>query len=192
MSAEPVNAVSTLRSLPPQSRLPVSRFALVAAVSVATLAAVLGLARWSPWTEAAALNAARSAAIHQADLRSRAATKPASDEPEPASRIADASRADELFAPHSWYIPPPPPPPPPPAPAAEPSAPPFPYTFIGAYTPEGGRSVYFLSRGDRVIDARVGDRLDGVYDFESADSGQLVFNYLPLNIRQPINPGVHP
>ena len=44
--------------------------------------------------------------------------------------------------------------------------------------------MFFLSRGDRVIDAHVGDRLDGVYQFESAAGGQLVFVYLPLNIHQ--------
>jgi hypothetical protein len=41
-----------------------------------------------------------------------------------------------------------------------------------------------------VIDAHVGDRLDGVYEFESAGSGSLVFNYLPLNIRQTVPMGV--
>jgi hypothetical protein len=40
-----------------------------------------------------------------------------------------------------------------------------------------------------VIDARVGDRLDGVYQFESAASGQLVFVYLPLNVRQNLSAG---
>jgi hypothetical protein len=55
---------------------------------------------------------------------------------------------------------------------------------VGSFTPEGDQPVYFLSRGDRVIDAHVGDRLDGVYEFESAAGGHLVFVYLPLNVRQ--------
>jgi hypothetical protein len=55
---------------------------------------------------------------------------------------------------------------------------------VGSYAPQGERPVYFLARGDRVIDARIGDRLDGVYRFESADAGQLVFVYLPLDLRQ--------
>jgi hypothetical protein len=71
------------------------------------------------------------------------------------------------------------PPPPPP-----PTAPPFPYTFVGAYTSQGDGTVYFLAQGDRVVDAHVGDRLDGVYEFESATAAQLTFNYVPLNIRQ--------
>jgi hypothetical protein len=77
------------------------------------------------------------------------------------------------------------PPPPPPAP----TAPPFPYTLIGSFAPEGQPPVFFLSQGDRVIDARVGDRLDGVYQFESAAGGQLVFVYLPLDIRHVLAAG---
>jgi hypothetical protein len=81
------------------------------------------------------------------------------------------------------------PPPAPPPPAPEPTAPPFPYAFVGSYAPTGDQPVYFLARGDSVIDAHVGDRLDGVYQFESAADGQLVFVYLPLNIRQNLAAG---
>jgi hypothetical protein len=88
-----------------------------------------------------------------------------------------------LFARHSWYVAPPPKPAPPPPAPPPPTAPPFPYAFVGSFD-QGGQPVYFLSRGDRVIDARVGDKLDGVYQFESAEGGQLVFVYLPLNVRQ--------
>jgi hypothetical protein len=61
---------------------------------------------------------------------------------------------------------------------------------VGSYTPEGAPPVFFLTRGDRVIDAHVGDQLDGVYQLESAAGGQLVFLYLPLNIRQNLAAGV--
>jgi hypothetical protein len=107
-------------------------------------------------------------------------------------RTADRSHAGSLFATHSWYVPPPPPPPVAPPPRPAPEAPPFPYTFVGSYAPVGTNPVYFLSRADRVIDAHVGDRIDGVYEFESAASGNLVFNYLPLNIRQSLPTGVLP
>ena len=107
-------------------------------------------------------------------------------------RIADVSHAAALFASHSWYVAPPPPPPVAPPPPAPPEAPPFPYTFVGSYAPQGENPVYFLARADRVMDAHVGDRLDGVYVFESAASGSLVFNYLPLNIRQSVPTGVSP
>src|SRR6185369_9460922 len=108
-------------------------------------------------------------------------------------RVVPPTHAAALFAQHSWYVlkpaplPPPEPPPPPPPP---PTAPPFPYTFVGSLTREGHPPVFFLARGDRVTDARVGDRLDGVYQFESAAGGQLVFVYLPLNIRQNLAAGV--
>jgi hypothetical protein len=108
-------------------------------------------------------------------------------------RVVAPTHAAALFAQHSWVVlkpmklPPPPPPPPPP----EPTAPPFPYTFVGSFTPGNDPPVFFLTRGDRVIDAHVGDKLDGVYQLESAAQGQLVFVYLPLNIRQNIPAGVN-
>lgn len=109
------------------------------------------------------------------------------------ARVVAPTQAAALFARHSWYVappaPPPPPPPAPPPPPPEPTAPPLPYTFVGSYAPAGDRPVFFLARGDRVIDAHVGDRLDGVYQFESAVDGQLVFVYLPLNTRQSLATG---
>ena len=63
---------------------------------------------------------------------------------------------------------------------------------MGSYAPAGETPVYFLARADRVIDAHVGDRLDGVFEFEKVEAGQLVFNYLPLNIRQSLPSGVSP
>jgi hypothetical protein len=106
-------------------------------------------------------------------------------------RVVVPAHAATLFASHSWYVVPvvplPPPPPPP-----EPTAPPFPFTFLGSYAPTGEPPVFFLARGDRVIDAHVGDRIDGVYQFESAGNGQLVFVYLPLDIRQNLPAGGTP
>jgi hypothetical protein len=61
---------------------------------------------------------------------------------------------------------------------------------VGSVAPRGEQPVYYLTRGDRMISARVGDRLDGVYQLESAAGGQLVFVYLPLNIRQNLPLGV--
>ena len=110
--------------------------------------------------------------------------RPASD------RVVVPTHAAALFAQHSWYVLPPAPPPAAPPPPPEPTAPAFPYTFIGSFAPEDHPPVFFLAHGDRVIDARVGDRIDGVYQFESAAGGQLVFVYLPLNIRQSLAAGV--
>src|SRR5262249_35449252 len=85
----------------------------------------------------------------------------------PRDRVVPPTHPGALFAQHSWYVLPPAPPPAAPPPPPEPTAPPFPYTYIGSFTPEGQSPVFFLSHGDRVIEARVGDRLDGGYQFES-------------------------
>ncbi len=127
----------------------------------------------------------RDAAPPTAAGRRAAAADPAAAAM-PSARVAASQLARSLFAPHTWHIDPPPPPPPP-VPPPPPTAPPFPYTVMGAYTPQGGETVYFLSREDRVIDAHVGDHLDGTYVLESADAARLVFNYTPLNIRQSVS-----
>jgi len=113
---------------------------------------------------------------------------PASD------RVVAPTHATALFAQHSWVVLkpvklPPPAPPAPEPPPPPPQAPPLPYTFVGSFTPEGDRPVFFLSQRDRMISAHVGDQLDGVYQIESAGGGQLVFVYLPLNIRQVLAAG---
>ncbi len=110
------------------------------------------------------------------------------------ARVADASKSDALFGAHSWYVPPPPAyvPPPPPPPPPPPTAPPLPFVFLGSYTPSGDVTVYFLTRGDRVYDVKVGDTVDGIYQIESAKGGQLTFNYKPLNQRQTLATGATP
>jgi hypothetical protein len=104
-----------------------------------------------------------------------------------AHRTADEKSASALFATHSWYVAPPPPPPPPPAPPvvpAAPQAPPLPFTLLGSYASEGDKQTFFLARGDRVYDAKVGDDIDSEYTLVAADGANLVFNYKPLNSRQ--------
>jgi hypothetical protein len=133
---------------------------------------------------AAATEAARARA--EAQLRS----VPRASEARPASdRVVAPRFSTALFAQHSWFVLAPAPKPAPPPPPPEPTAPPFPYTFVGSFAPDGDPPVFFLARADRVIDAHVGDRLDGVYQFESAAGGQLVFVYLPLNVRQNLAAG---
>ncbi|HUO94933.1 MAG TPA: hypothetical protein VMT92_01765 [Steroidobacteraceae bacterium] len=144
----------------------------------------------------AALAAARTRAVAAAHVRTTPALA-APTAPQLArvsSRVAASNWVADLFASHAWYVPPPPPPPAPivNTPPPPPTAPPFPYTYIGSYAPDGGKPVFFLSRQDRVLDAHIGDRIDGVYEFESATAAQLVFNYLPLNIRQNVPTGAVP
>lgn len=110
-----------------------------------------------------------------------------------AQRVANPTAAGSLFAAHSWYVPPPPPPPPvvdnTPAPPPKPTAPPLPYKLIGSYTPDGEKTVFFLSAGERVYDVHVGDTLDNTYSIDSFSNGQLVLTYKPLNIKQQLFAG---
>ena len=104
-----------------------------------------------------------------------------------AQRVADPAAAPALFASHSWYVPPPPPPPvveAAPAPPPKPTAPPLPYKLIGSYTPDGEKTVFFLSAGDKVFDVHVGETLDNTYSIDSYSNGQLVLTYKPLNEKQ--------
>jgi hypothetical protein len=108
------------------------------------------------------------------------------------ARSADAAQAGELFAPRSWYTPPPPPPQPAPAPEAAPVAPPLPYTMMGSYTDSDNTTVYFVAREDRVYDVKPGDDLDQTYSIAAVENGQLVFIYKPLNVRQFLPIGATP
>ncbi len=102
-------------------------------------------------------------------------------------RVSDGKAAPALFHTQSWYVAPPPPPPapyvePPPPPA--PTAPPLPFNVMGSYARPGDVTVYFLTRGDRVFDVRIGDTIDHIYSVDSAANGQLMLTYLPLKIQQ--------
>lgn len=97
----------------------------------------------------------------------------------------------DIFKGKSWYVPPPPPPPKPvvKAPPPKPTAPPIPYTYLGSYMGDGGKLIVFLTRNDRVYSVALGDVLDGTYRVEEIASGQLVLDYLPMNIRQTMRIG---
>lgn len=101
------------------------------------------------------------------------------------------SGVSDLFKPMSWVVPPPPPPPPsriPPPPPPPPQAPPLPFGFMGRYD-DGVKPVFLLTRGDLVLTASIGDRLDGSYQLESMQGNALVINYLPLNQKQTLDVG---
>jgi hypothetical protein len=132
---------------------------------------------------------AKAVASTEAAQKTAAAALPKS------ARVADASQANAIFTTHSWYVAPPPPayvPPPPPPPPPPPTAPPLPFVFLGSYTPSGDATVFFLTRGDRVYDVKVGDTVDGIYVVEAAKGGQLTFLYKPLNQRQTLATGATP
>jgi hypothetical protein len=112
-----------------------------------------------------------------------------------AHRVADRTAAGALFATNSWYAAPAPPPAPPvvstvlPVAPPAPTAPPMPFQYIGSYAPDGGAAVFFLTRGDRVYDVRVGDTLDNTYTLEGFNGSQLLITYKPLNIQQQLAAG---
>jgi len=111
--------------------------------------------------------------------------------------VSGDDSANTLFAAHAWYVPPPPPPPAP-APvltAAQeaalktPVAPPLPFAYMGTYTADGSEPVFFLTKGDRVYNVKVGDILDGTYSVDSMSNGQLLMTYKPLQIQQQLTVG---
>jgi hypothetical protein len=102
----------------------------------------------------------------------------------PVIRTAEHGGEGQLFAVRSWHRAPPPPkyvaPPPPPPP----TAPPIPYTALGSYLKQGGTRIFFLSRGDKVYDVKVGDLLEGTYSVDDFVNGQLLLTYKTLQIQQ--------
>lgn len=109
-----------------------------------------------------------------------------------AHRTSDSKASAALFATHSWYVAPPPSPPPPPIPPAPPPvpvAPPLPFTFLGSYAAQGDKPTYFLSRGDRIYDVKVGDSLDTEYSLDASEGSNLIFTYKPLKSRQSLPAG---
>ena len=77
----------------------------------------------------------------------------------------------------------PPPPPPAPLPVQKPTAPPFPYTFLGAMQDGNIRTLY-LSLADRVVIARSGQDIDHLYHVDSIAGEALTVTYLPLHQQQ--------
>jgi len=115
-----------------------------------------------------------------------------------AHRVTAANASNALFATHSWYVPPPPPPAPPPTTTAAslvppvPTAPPLPFQYIGSYKPDGAAPVFFVTKGDRVYDIRVGDTLENTYSVDAFNGSQLLLTYKPLNIQQQLSAGGSP
>jgi hypothetical protein len=98
-------------------------------------------------------------------------------------REAGAHHAGNLFVAHSWYVAPPAPPPQPEPPAPAPTAPPLPFVYVGSFQ-QGGATVYFITRGDRTYDVKIGDVIDETYSVDGVETDQLRFTYLPLKEHQ--------
>ncbi|MDD4880268.1 MAG: hypothetical protein PHX10_01715, partial [Gallionellaceae bacterium] len=99
----------------------------------------------------------------------------------PAARFA--SLAGNLFPNQTWQPPPPKakpvvaPPPPPPAPPG------FPFAYSGRWL-EGGDERVFLSQGETLLRAGVGDVVAGQWRLDKLEEGSLVFTYLPLDMQK--------
>ena len=78
-------------------------------------------------------------------------------------------------------------PPPPPPVVAQP--PPFPYKYAGRQQQSSGRTVYFLTKSNKLYTVEVGQVLDKLYSIDGEEDGQLTVTYLPLERKQTISVG---
>lgn len=124
-----------------------------------------------------------AAAVRHAPKPAAVPARPAAQStPAAAVKDEDDSRfpvgGPDLFPGTSWRPPPPPapvvvaPPPPPPM------APPLPFKYLGRWQDERGETV-FLDQGNRVLDARVGQRLEQ-WRLDKIGADNLDFTYMPL------------
>ncbi len=103
----------------------------------------------------------------------------------PARQAATDGATADPFARIDWNPPPPPPPtvrrdpPPPPRPVA----PPIPYAYFGMSV-QDGRTVVFVTRGERTFVLTVGEVVENQYRVEEIRPPDVVLTYLPLNERQ--------
>lgn len=96
-----------------------------------------------------------------------------------------------LFAAGSWFVPPPPPkatPAPPPPPPPPPQAPSVPFTYLGKYIEDSVTQI-ILSKGNRVITAKVGETIDTNYHVDRIDANAIVLTYIPMGKVQTIPTG---
>lgn len=108
--------------------------------------------------------------------------------------------APEFVPPPQVVVPPPPPPapvkahkpPPPPvavepAPPPPPTAPPLPFTAVGAIQGKkigNGQQQAFIQHGDNLSVIQKGDTVAGSYRVDEITSDRVVFTYLPLGQKQ--------
>lgn len=87
------------------------------------------------------------------------------------------------FAPHSVAAPTVARPKPIVAAAPTPAPPPLPFRYMGRLV-EDGKPEVFVLRGEEHFSVAAGDRLGSDYRVEEVTESEIVFLYLPLNIRQ--------
>jgi hypothetical protein len=149
---------------------PRRRWSLISLAAVATgVASFVAPEEPSPVAIATPVQRAR---VVPATLRQQA---PIGDLP---ARAAIGKPRGELFAARSWA--------PPPAPAAPqqpvaPAAPPNPYRFAGTSHHNGVRKV-FLIMGDRIFEAKAGEKLEQGFRVDSVSPEAVILVYEPMDI----------
>lgn len=101
----------------------------------------------------------------------------------------------DAFAVQSWQPAPSLPEPlPSPPPQPEPTAPALPFSYMGRQEQPGGPTptTFYLTRGEDLFAVVAGDKLGDEYRFDGVDQGMLQFTYLPLSVKQAMNPGLNP
>lgn len=88
------------------------------------------------------------------------------------------------FSPKSWL--PAPPPLPLPAPVT-PSAPPLPFSYVGALEQNDGEKMIYLSKGSASFMVQKGDLFDSDYRLEEIQDSALIIQYLPLATKQTLS-----
>jgi hypothetical protein len=164
----------------------IRRAVLIRVVLVATVSASLGLFAaggdnaQAPVAVPAAAPAAQRPVMKGASLRMDLLRRDAQQRPE-----------QDAFAAHSWQPPPPPPPPvkkqvvaPEPPPEPPPTAPPLPFTYLGAFETAGAKQVFYLVEGDKVHAVTQGEVLNEIYQIETVTAEEMVLVYLPLKLKQ--------
>lgn len=109
-------------------------------------------------------------------LRTDGTVSPA-DQADTASGEGAAPAPVDLFAAHSWYVPPPAPPP------TAPKAPALPFRFIGKVLDGDEQSVFLEGTTGNYV-AREGVTLDNRYLVERIEGDRMTLVYLPLRERQ--------
>lgn len=161
------------------------------------LAATLGAAAWVDQQEEAAADALEPPA---ARVAARPPMQPAQSAPTEVITLARLKRdlapqeMRDLFASHTWYVPPPPPkyvaPPPaaPSLPAPPPAPPPLPFVYLGKLLDDGEITVFVAFNG-RNIAVKANEVIESTYRVDAIDPRSMVLTYLPLDMKQTLSLG---
>ena len=108
-------------------------------------------------------------------------------------RAMTIEQAEDLFKPHSWYVPPPKPvvvaePAPPP----KPTAPPVPFKYMGKMEDSPQGTLIFLSANNKLYSVAKGEVIDHVWRLDAEDANSLRLTYVPLGLAQTLSKSAKP